>query len=198
MCRLCLERDIQSNLIKPCRCKGSKSFTHRSCLVDHLKENNTRRCRGCTVNFKVKVSKLKLSNWVIEPELYSERLTILTTFSVHFYTMVILLGCSLTLLTQYTKKAHSDERLSFINISKLVTGIGLLIGFFVFLFYQTPYYYKIFNTLRCYNNPVHDVFAYNHDSPAKDNNSEKSFVNLINKFSSANKVSTFQHDPESA
>ena len=78
------------------------------------------------------------------------------------------------------------------GLAKLATGIGLAIGLIVFLIYHLPHYYKIYNVMRCYNNPVLDVF--DHDkrvSNSGDNrgNSEGSFVGLLSKFSSANRVS---------
>ncbi|KAL5272430.1 hypothetical protein ACHWQZ_G000581 [Mnemiopsis leidyi] len=192
ICKFCLKSDSRINLIKPCQCKGSKSFAHRSCLITFLQERHTRRCKDCTFYINVKTSNRSLRQWTIEPGLYSERLTILTTFSIHLYTSVILAACSATLLSKFARKDSSEERLSFIGLAKLVTGIGLAVGLIVFLLYHMPHYYKIYNIMRCYNNPVLDVF--DHDKrvvSSGDNrgNSEGSFVALLSKFSSVNRVS---------
>ena len=32
MCRICLEDDLVSNLISPCRCSGTSKYVHKSCL----------------------------------------------------------------------------------------------------------------------------------------------------------------------
>ena len=193
VCRVCSRSDTRNNLITPCRCQGDKSFAHRSCMITTLRDGNTRRCKDCTFHMKVKISRLKLSKWTLEPQLRAERLHIFVTFSIHFYTSMVLMACALTLIVQY---ATEDERLSFSGLIKLVTGIVLFLGLLIFLLYQLPYYYRIFNTLRCYNNPVTDVSEYtpqrkSHKSKSCKNTTENSIVSLLtSKFHSGNRVST--------
>ena len=52
ICRICLETDIQKNLISPCECKGSQKWVHYKCLFMWRTQfadnhNNALTCREC-------------------------------------------------------------------------------------------------------------------------------------------------------
>lgn len=59
VCRIChCEGDDECPLIMPCRCTGSLSFVHQSCLNQWIKSSDTRCCELCKFDF-VMETKLK-------------------------------------------------------------------------------------------------------------------------------------------
>lgn len=59
LCRIChCEGDSECPLIMPCRCTGSLSFVHQSCLNQWIKSSDTRCCELCKFDF-VMETKLK-------------------------------------------------------------------------------------------------------------------------------------------
>ena len=59
-CRICSDEDIISNLISPCKCKGSSKYVHRECLDlwrnrDGVNSKNFNQCYIC--NFKYGIEK---------------------------------------------------------------------------------------------------------------------------------------------
>ena len=57
MCRICLEEDIDTNLIYPCKCKGSTKYIHKNCLNEWRttseNEDNFKRCELCHHEYKI-------------------------------------------------------------------------------------------------------------------------------------------------
>ena len=49
-CRICFEED--GDLLVPCRCRGTSSYIHRSCLDQYIRYYPDRICRVCNAEFE--------------------------------------------------------------------------------------------------------------------------------------------------
>lgn len=68
VCRIChCEGDEECPLITPCRCTGSLSFVHQSCLNQWIKSSDTRCCELCKFDFimETKLKPLRKVNTLI-------------------------------------------------------------------------------------------------------------------------------------
>ena len=54
-CRICLDSD-GSELIVPCRCKGSLKYVHKDCLEQWITRSNRRICELCRRPYEIKVA----------------------------------------------------------------------------------------------------------------------------------------------
>ncbi len=55
-CRICFEEDAVSDLIWPCRCKGSMREVHAHCLEQWLKMRGRKECEVCHTRFNIKLT----------------------------------------------------------------------------------------------------------------------------------------------
>ena len=46
-CRICLEQGKLSDLVSPCRCKGTLKYVHKSCFVSWIDKSKTLNCELC-------------------------------------------------------------------------------------------------------------------------------------------------------
>jgi hypothetical protein len=72
-CRICLLSDHEP-LISPCKCKGSLTYVHLSCLERWLNENGQSYCELCQHNFNViQTPRYRMSEavrlWVTRPQI---------------------------------------------------------------------------------------------------------------------------------
>lgn len=83
LCRIChCEGDSECPLIMPCRCTGSLSFVHQSCLNQWIKSSDTRCCELCKFDF-VMETKLKPLRKVEPSACSSITITCWTSSSSH-------------------------------------------------------------------------------------------------------------------
>ena len=137
----------------------------------------------------VTVRKTPLREWTCEPTMYTERLSFLATFTVHIYIYIFLLACSVSLFVQY-RSSIGQEGNTVMSTVKLVSAIALITGLICFSLYNSSYYIRLATRIRCYNNPVIDVFDMAYHQKTKTDGVEfdrtDSFTNFISKFSTSN------------
>lgn len=51
ICRICLQEDVESNLLSPCACRGSCAFVHQNCLLHWILLRKTDSCLICTAKY---------------------------------------------------------------------------------------------------------------------------------------------------
>ena len=185
LCRVCLRSDSNSNLIRVCLCNNSKSHVHKNCVIRELRDNNARRCGHCAYRICVDVHEKNVSQWAIEPEIRSGLPEIAWALFYHLFILLTLGACSVTLLVHYHRHSANTPNPSFLVKLKLPVGIILFIGLLCFAFFISSYYYKLYSTIRCYNNPVIDVYRYTGQHGTSSGNQKlTSFMELFSKYSS--------------
>lgn len=67
-CRICFS-NTEEQLFRPCNCKGTMSFSHRTCLSRWIKSNRSRKCNICLSQYKYLQITYQYPNiykWLIE------------------------------------------------------------------------------------------------------------------------------------
>lgn len=54
-CRICLQSEKASKLIRPCGCDGTLSYCHFSCLKTWVKESRKLKCEICGQSYKSQI-----------------------------------------------------------------------------------------------------------------------------------------------
>ncbi|CAD5231031.1 unnamed protein product [Bursaphelenchus okinawaensis] len=62
ICRICLEEDGPSDMVRPCLCSGTQARVHRFCMKEWLKASGKQRCEICKSEFGVRQRRLKPVN----------------------------------------------------------------------------------------------------------------------------------------
>ena len=70
LCRICLEEDLISNMISPCRCSGSSKYVHSNCLNEWRSvSSNTEhfyQCDICKFKYKFKPNEQESNNLILQ------------------------------------------------------------------------------------------------------------------------------------
>ncbi|XP_019876419.1 E3 ubiquitin-protein ligase MARCHF2 isoform X2 [Aethina tumida] len=53
ICRICHELGNKSDLVRPCKCRGTMALVHLKCLVTWIRESNHSDCEVCHHHYKV-------------------------------------------------------------------------------------------------------------------------------------------------
>lgn len=63
-CRVCYQRSPSSSLVTPCRCTGTMSWIHMSCLEKWLTESQSSSCELCMTKYVCKVRYSSMISWI--------------------------------------------------------------------------------------------------------------------------------------
>ena len=125
MCRICLDEDLESNMIYPCKCKGTAKYVHKHCLNEWRTTSsnilNFSRCEMCHYEYK-------LCPETNNEYKFTKFLRCISNYSILYYIiysiLIFLIGQSLILI-------DTDEYIYKILISRNTTNSDLV----------TPVYY---------------------------------------------------------
>ena len=135
----------------------------------------------------VVVEERPIKEWQWAPPISECKFKIIISSCVHFYIAVVLLVCGLSLLNQAAHDA-TKTRIPELTIVKLTIGVVAILIFILFILYCLPKYMRLYNQMRCYNNPVVNVLPCK--KRVKRKRSNVSFFKLINSNRVSNESST--------
>lgn len=169
VCRIChCEGDDECPLIMPCRCTGSLSFVHQTCLNQWIKSSDTRCCELCKFDFIMETKLKPLRKWEKLHMSKSERRKIFC--SVLFHLMAI--GCMLWSIYILVKRTAEEVRLGKndelwrVSLMKYYTPEGVLewpfwtklivvaiglTGGLIFMYIQSKVYLQLWQRLKAFN-----------------------------------------------
>ncbi|KAM7009113.1 uncharacterized protein marchf1 isoform 2-T2 [Tautogolabrus adspersus] len=154
VCRIChCEGDDECPLIMPCRCTGSLSFIHQTCLNQWIKSSDTRCCELCKFDFVMETKLKPLSKWERLHMTKSERRKI--SCSVLFH--LIAIACMLWSIYILIKRTAEEIRLGKNGVlewpfwTKLIlVAIGFT-GGLIFMYIQCKVYLQLWRRLKAFN-----------------------------------------------
>jgi len=103
-CRICLEEDILTNLIYPCKCNGHIKYVHRECLNKWRYLNNKYRdkCDIC-------------NHFFLKKGVPIERNRFFKSINNHFLTIILLIICILSLYTCFIYAIDVHKKLAYLT-----------------------------------------------------------------------------------
>ncbi|XP_029294766.1 E3 ubiquitin-protein ligase MARCH8 isoform X4 [Cottoperca gobio] len=154
ICRIChCEGEDECPLIMPCRCTGSLSSVHQTCLNQWIKSSDTRCCELCKFDFVMETSLKPLRMWERLQMTKGERRKIF--FSVLFHLIAIL--CMLWSVYVLVKRTMAEIRLGKNGILEwpfwtklIVVAIGFT-GGLIFMYIQCKVYLQLWRRLKAFN-----------------------------------------------
>ncbi|KAK7929138.1 hypothetical protein WMY93_005533 [Mugilogobius chulae] len=154
VCRIChCEGDDECPLIMPCRCTGSLSFVHQTCLNQWIKSSDTRCCELCKFDFIMETRLKPLRKWEKLHLSKSERRKIFC--SVLFHLMAI--GCMMWSVYILVKRTAEEVRLGKNGVLEwpfwtklIVVAIGFT-GGLIFMYIQSKVYLQLWHRLKAFN-----------------------------------------------
>ncbi|XP_058496449.1 uncharacterized protein marchf1 isoform X1 [Solea solea] len=169
VCRIChCEGEDEFPLIMPCRCTGSLSFVHQSCLNQWIKSSDTRCCELCKFDFVMETKLKPLSKWEKLHMSKSERRKIFCSVLFHLIAIVCMLWSIYILVKRTTEEIRlgkNDEiwRVTLLKYYSehavlewpfwtklIVVGIGFT-GGLIFMYIQCKVYMQLWRRLKAFN-----------------------------------------------
>ncbi|XP_043971648.1 uncharacterized protein march1 isoform X2 [Gambusia affinis] len=154
VCRIChCEGDEDCPLITPCRCTGSLSFVHQSCLNQWIKSSDTRCCELCKFDFIMETRLKPLSKWEKLHMTKSERRKIFCSVLFHLIAIVCMLWSVYILVKRTTDEIRLGKNgvLEWPFWTKLiVVAIGFM-GGLIFMYIQCKVYLQLWRRLKAFN-----------------------------------------------
>ncbi|XP_029997021.1 uncharacterized protein marchf1 isoform X2 [Sphaeramia orbicularis] len=169
VCRIChCEGDEECPLIMPCRCTGSLSFVHQSCLNQWIKSSDTRCCELCKFDFIMETKLKPLRNWEKLHLSKSERRKIFCSVMFHLIAIACMLWSVYILIKRTAEEVRlgkNDElwRVSLLKYYKkdgvlewpfwtklIVVAIGFT-GGLIFMYIQCKVYLQLWRRLKAFN-----------------------------------------------
>uniref|UniRef100_A0A672GIH4 Membrane-associated ring finger (C3HC4) 1 n=1 Tax=Salarias fasciatus TaxID=181472 RepID=A0A672GIH4_SALFA len=98
------EGDDDCPLIMPCRCTGSLSFVHQTCLNQWIKSSDTRCCELCKFDFIMETKLKPLRKWEKLHMSKSERRKIFCSVLFHLIAIVCMLWSVYILIQRTTEE----------------------------------------------------------------------------------------------
>lgn len=137
LCRICLEKEPEQELISPCRCRGGSRYIHRHCLQQWRQENVNEsyfRCNECRFEYqysRVWWGRILESPWTIR--IFTLILFLFLGWSSGYVSSRV---CN----TIWYYFMHQGTALAPHRLQILFHGLFWvsLPGFFLFLFYDIP------------------------------------------------------------
>uniref|UniRef100_A0A3B4AVR6 Uncharacterized protein n=1 Tax=Periophthalmus magnuspinnatus TaxID=409849 RepID=A0A3B4AVR6_9GOBI len=154
VCRIChCEGDDDCPLIMPCRCTGSLSFVHQTCLNQWIKSSDTRCCELCKFDFIMETRLKPLRKWEKLHMSKSERRKIFCSVLFH----LIAIGCMLWSVYILVKRTAEEVRLGKNGVLEwpfwtklIVVAIGFT-GGLIFMYIQSKVYLQLWHRLKAFN-----------------------------------------------
>lgn len=154
VCRIChCEGDDECPLIMPCRCTGSLSFVHQTCLNQWIKSSDTRCCELCKFDFIMETKLKPLRKWEKLHMSKSERRKIFCSVLFH----LIAIGCMLWSVYILVKRTAEEVRLGKNGVLEwpfwtklIVVAIGFT-GGLIFMYIQSKVYLQLWHRLKAFN-----------------------------------------------
>ncbi|TDH16351.1 hypothetical protein EPR50_G00019000 [Perca flavescens] len=154
LCRIChCEGDDECPLIMPCRCTGSLSFVHRTCLNQWIKSSDTHCCELCKFDFIMETKLKPLRMWERLHMSKSERRKIFCSVLFHLIAIV----CMLWSVHVLVKRTMEEIRLGKNGVLEwpfwtklIVVAIGLT-GGLIFMYIQCKIYLQLWRRLKAFN-----------------------------------------------
>ncbi|XP_072240969.1 uncharacterized protein marchf1 [Leuresthes tenuis] len=154
VCRIChCEGDDDCPLIMPCRCTGSLSFVHQSCLNQWIKSSDTRCCELCKYDFIMETKLKPLNKWEKLHMSKSERRKIFCSVFFHLIAILFMLWSILILIKRTTDEIRLGRNgvLEWPFWTKLiVVAIGST-GGLIFMYIQCKVYLQLWRRLKAFN-----------------------------------------------
>uniref|UniRef100_A0A671YXN2 RING-type E3 ubiquitin transferase n=1 Tax=Sparus aurata TaxID=8175 RepID=A0A671YXN2_SPAAU len=169
ICRIChCEGDDECPLIMPCRCTGSLSFVHQSCLNQWIKSSDTRCCELCKFDFVMETKLKPLRKWEKLNMTKGERRKIFCSVLFHLIAIVCMLWSVYVLVKRTVEEIRlgKNEELWRVTLLKYYTPNGVLewpfwtklivvaIGFtggLIFMYIQCKVYLQLWRRLKAFN-----------------------------------------------
>ncbi|XP_055014770.1 uncharacterized protein marchf1 isoform X2 [Boleophthalmus pectinirostris] len=154
VCRIChCEGDDDCPLIMPCRCTGSLSFVHQTCLNQWIKSSDTRCCELCKFDFIMETRLKPLRKWEKLHMSKSERRKIFCSVLFH----LIAIGCMLWSVYILVKRTAEEVRIGKNGVLEwpfwtklIVVAIGFT-GGLIFMYIQSKVYLQLWHRLKAFN-----------------------------------------------
>ncbi|CAL1601015.1 unnamed protein product [Knipowitschia caucasica] len=154
VCRIChCEGDDECPLIMPCRCTGSLSFVHQTCLNQWIKSSDTRCCELCKFDFIMETRLKPIRKWEKLHMSKGERRKIFCSVLFH----LIALGCMLWSVYILVKRTAEEVRLGKNGVLEwpfwtklIVVAIGFT-GGLIFMYIQGKVYLQLWHRLKAFN-----------------------------------------------
>jgi len=153
ICRICYENNKNdSDMISPCKCKGTMKWVHSRCLEKWLKISKKKICGSCKYTYKMK----KISEYPKFEFINSNKIKKYIAFSVLSIFLFISSYISYNFLGK--KKFHNSNILYFFDGLKLLTFISFFI-IAVFHYFNLYNIDSILDNLSHYNgiNSIYDI-----------------------------------------
>ena len=132
--RICFEEDKASNLICPCRCKGSMREVHPSCMEQWIKIKGTQQCEVCSakLNLTLKYPSIHKVVYLLIKSLWDDKSKILKIALLGIYGQ-FLIKRLLSLKNDFNIIIKTSRKSWFLTF-----GLGALFGIYyaqlVFIF----------------------------------------------------------------
>ncbi|XP_034745308.1 uncharacterized protein march1 isoform X3 [Etheostoma cragini] len=154
VCRIChCEGDDECPLIMPCRCTGSLSFVHRTCLNQWIKSSDTHCCELCKFDFIMETKLKPLRMWERLHMSKGERRKIFCSVLFHLIAIVCMLWSVYVLVNRTMEEIRLGKNgvLEWPFWTKLiVVAIGLT-GGLIFMYIQCKIYLQLWRRLKAFN-----------------------------------------------
>uniref|UniRef100_A0A672ZQZ2 Uncharacterized protein n=1 Tax=Sphaeramia orbicularis TaxID=375764 RepID=A0A672ZQZ2_9TELE len=166
VCRIChCEGDEECPLIMPCRCTGSLSFVHQSCLNQWIKSSDTRCCELCKFDFIMETKLKPLRNWEKLHLSKSERRKIFCSVMFHLIAIACMLWSVYILIKRTAEEVRLGKNGQYFHTSLLtcrcvlewpfwtkliVVAIGFT-GGLIFMYIQCKVYLQLWRRLKAFN-----------------------------------------------
>ncbi|XP_037621264.1 uncharacterized protein march1 isoform X1 [Sebastes umbrosus] len=169
VCRIChCEGDDECPLIMPCRCTGSLSFVHQTCLNQWIKSSDTRCCELCKFDFVMETKLKPLFMWERLNMTKGERRKIFCSVLFHLIALVCMLWSVYVLVKRTAEEIRlgKNDELRRFTLLKYYTEGGVLewpfwtklivvaIGFtggLIFMYIQCKVYLQLWRRLKAFN-----------------------------------------------
>uniref|UniRef100_A0A8C9YZU9 Membrane-associated ring finger (C3HC4) 1 n=1 Tax=Sander lucioperca TaxID=283035 RepID=A0A8C9YZU9_SANLU len=168
VCRIChCEGDDECPLIMPCRCTGSLSFVHRTCLNQWINSSDTHCCELCKFDFIMETKLKPLRMWERLHMSKSERRKIFCSVLFHLIAIVCMLWSVYVLVSRTMEEIRLGKNGEYfpplpLNIPEIrvlewpfwtkliVVAIGLT-GGLIFMYIQCKIYLQLWRRLKAFN-----------------------------------------------
>ncbi|XP_069545337.1 uncharacterized protein marchf1 [Brachyistius frenatus] len=154
VCRIChCEGDDECLLIMPCRCTGSLSFVHQTCLNQWIKSSDTRCCELCKFDFVMETKLKPLRKWERLHMTKNERRKIFCSVLFHLTAIVCMLSSVFVLVKRTAEEIRLGKNgmLEWPFWTKLiVVAIGFT-GGLIFMYIQCKIYLQLWRRLKAFN-----------------------------------------------
>ncbi|XP_059190227.1 chromodomain-helicase-DNA-binding protein Mi-2 homolog [Centropristis striata] len=169
VCRIChCEGDDECPLIMPCRCTGSLSFVHQTCLNQWIKSSDTRCCELCKFDFVMETKLKPLRKWERLHMSKGERRKIFCSVLFHLIAIVCMLWSVYVLVKRTAEEIRlgKNDEIWRVSLLKYYTEEGVLewpfwtklivvaIGFtggLIFMYIQCKVYLQLWRRLKAFN-----------------------------------------------